>query len=561
MTVSASRPYSTVGTPLATDALKSRAPSRWTASPSSRARPVTAASSSGGQTVPPDDQIMADLVDGYAKAAADVETDLEELEVQVFSESTPEDHRRIYEIRKDIGRIDRAVSSIAAALRESTRRLEATKVGREEIVPYLHDLLDDAAGTAALINNQSRALDAILSSHENNVAARQNKDMRTISAFAALLALPTLIAGVYGMNFKNLPLVQWQFGWIAIEPASESYSSELELDSAARELLDLYLSLCVGRASARFVLAHVGQSLDGQIATSTGASRDVTGPANIRHMHRLRALCDAVLVGACTVERDDPQLTTRHVAGPNPVRVVIDPTGRMPPALTLLSDGAAPVICITAEGARPPAGAEGLALMPGAAIVSYEQNHRVDVYSDPGFETSGPKGSYAIPYPRGEIRINRGFETIAVAPEDGPLAGAPVIVAERSLDAQGNMMAAILDGPLKGTFSVVRNDPYDATDGSFLPNGDLLLLERRFRLSDGVGMRIRRIKAEDIRPGAVVAGEVLIDADMSHQIDNMEGLDILQLPDGDIRIVVVSDDNHSILQRNLMLEFRLTGGL
>lgn len=160
--------------------------------------------------------IMADVVDGYAKAAADVESDLESLEEQVFNEGTNEDHRRIYEIRKDIGRIDRAVSSIAAALRESTQHLETLRVGRDEIVPYLHDLLDDAAGTAALINNQSRALDAILSSHENNVAARQNKDMRTISAFAALLALPTLIAGIYGMNFKNIPLVQWQYGWLVV---------------------------------------------------------------------------------------------------------------------------------------------------------------------------------------------------------------------------------------------------------------------------------------------------------------------------------------------------------
>jgi magnesium transporter len=160
--------------------------------------------------------IMADVVDGYAKAAADVESDLESLEEQVFTESTTEDHRRIYEIRKDIGRIDRAVSSIAAALRESTQHLETLTVGKDEIVPYLHDLLDDAAGTAALINNQSRALDAILSSHENNVAARQNKDMRTISAFAALLALPTLIAGLYGMNFENLPLVQWQYGWLVV---------------------------------------------------------------------------------------------------------------------------------------------------------------------------------------------------------------------------------------------------------------------------------------------------------------------------------------------------------
>jgi magnesium transporter len=160
--------------------------------------------------------IMAEVVDGYAKAAADVETQLEELEEQVFDDATQEDHRRIYQIRKDMGRIDRAASSIAAALRESTGHLDTLTVGNERIVPFLHDLLDDAAGTAALIENQSRALDAVLSSHENNVAARQNKDMRTISAFAALVAVPTLITGLYGTNFDNLPLVDWPYGWLII---------------------------------------------------------------------------------------------------------------------------------------------------------------------------------------------------------------------------------------------------------------------------------------------------------------------------------------------------------
>lgn len=213
------------------------------------------------------------------------------------------------------------------------------------------------------------------------------------------------------------------------------------------------------------------------------------------------------------------------------------------------------------EKAKTLVDAEGLALAPGAAIVSFEQRHRVDVYPDPGFETSAPKASYPLPFPRSELRNNRGFETLAMAPVDGPLAGAPVIVAERSLDRQGNLFGAILDGPAKGTFAVVRNDPYDITDGAFLPDGDLLLLERRFRLSDGIGMRIRRIKGAEIRPGALLDGEVLMDADMSHQIDNMEGIDVMQLPDGDVRIILVSDDNHSILQRNLMLEFRLTGGL
>ncbi|RXZ71764.1 CorA family divalent cation transporter [Agromyces albus] len=160
--------------------------------------------------------IMADVVDGYAKAAADVEAHLGELEEQVFSDAANTDHRRIYKVRKDMGRIDRAVSSIAAALRESTDHLEDTKLGKKLIVPYLHDLLDDAAGTASLINNQSRALDAVLSSYENNIAARQNQDMRTISAIAALLAVPTVMAGLWGMNFKDLPLVRAELGWIGV---------------------------------------------------------------------------------------------------------------------------------------------------------------------------------------------------------------------------------------------------------------------------------------------------------------------------------------------------------
>src|SRR3954451_16258039 len=107
--------------------------------------------------------IMAEVVDGYAKAAADVETDLEELEEQVFDDTTEEDQRHIYKVRKDMGRIDRAASSIEAALRESTGHLDTLTLGNERIVPFLHALLDDAAGTAALISNQSRALDAILS--------------------------------------------------------------------------------------------------------------------------------------------------------------------------------------------------------------------------------------------------------------------------------------------------------------------------------------------------------------------------------------------------------------
>ncbi|ASY58005.1 esterase-like activity of phytase family protein [Sinorhizobium sp. CCBAU 05631] len=203
---------------------------------------------------------------------------------------------------------------------------------------------------------------------------------------------------------------------------------------------------------------------------------------------------------------------------------------------------------------------EGLALRDGAVIVSFEQAARVDLYPDPGFAGSRPIGQMSLPFRVEELRSNGGLETIAIAPKDGPLGGAAVVVAERSVDASDNLLAGILDGPLRGAFAVVRNDPYAVTDGAFLPNGDLLILERRFNLASGLGMRIRRLAAADIRPGAVVDGEVLLEADMGYQIDNMEGLDVVVRPDGETRLILVSDDNHSILERNLMLEFRLRDG-
>lgn len=200
---------------------------------------------------------------------------------------------------------------------------------------------------------------------------------------------------------------------------------------------------------------------------------------------------------------------------------------------------------------------EGLALRESEVIVSYEQSHRIDIYPDPGFSVSGPVGSVPLPFPATELRSNGGLETVAVSPADSPLGGAAVTVSERSVDKADNLLAGILDGPMKGAFTVVRTEPYAVTDGAFLPDGDLLLLERRFNFASGLGMRIRRIPGATIRPGAVVDGDVILEADMGYQIDNMEGLDVVVGPDGDIRVIVVSDDNHSILERNLMLEFRL----
>lgn len=201
--------------------------------------------------------------------------------------------------------------------------------------------------------------------------------------------------------------------------------------------------------------------------------------------------------------------------------------------------------------------AESLALRRGQILVSFERLHRVDVYPDPGFETAKPIEGLDILIPKDELRGNGGLETVVVSPETSPLKGGALTIAEKSVDTNGNLYAAILDGPLKGQFKVRKNDPWDVTDGAFLANGDLLLLERRFNFLAGVGMRIRRIEAASIKPGAIIDGPVQIEADGSFQIDNMEGIDIVVGADGLPHIILVSDDNHSILQRNLMLEFRL----
>src|SRR5690606_17182627 len=108
-------------------------------------------------------------------------------------------------------------------------------------------------------------------------------------------------------------------------------------------------------------------------------------------------------------------------------------------------------------------------------------------------------------------------------------------------------------------FAVRRHGGFDITDGAFLPNGDLLLLERQFTIATGIAMRLRRIDKASIAPGGVADGPVLLEADMAYQIDNMEGLDVWRGPNGSLIVSMISDNNHSLFQRNLYLEFYYPG--
>jgi riboflavin-specific deaminase-like protein len=111
----------------------------------------------------------------------------------------------------------------------------------------------------------------------------------------------------------------------------------------------VFAPLCQPGADGLTVVGQIGQTLDGRIATASGDSHYINGHAGLCHLHRLRALVDAVLVGVGTVIADDPQLTVRRVDGPDPARVVVDPNGRIPPAARLLNDDGARRIVLTTE--------------------------------------------------------------------------------------------------------------------------------------------------------------------------------------------------------------------
>jgi len=117
-------------------------------------------------------------------------------------------------------------------------------------------------------------------------------------------------------------------------------------------------------ADALVVVGQIGQSLDGRIATVSGHSKYINGPAGLAHLHRLRALVDAVVIGVGTAIADDPQLTVRRVAGPQPARVVIDPKGRISPAAKVFADDGVARVLITAQGtqSKVPPGVEVVAL-------------------------------------------------------------------------------------------------------------------------------------------------------------------------------------------------------
>jgi len=155
--------------------------------------------------------------------------------------------------------------------------------------------------------------------------------------------------------------------WHALRVGAERPKN---LDPVEIAMFDLYGPIA-NPETTPFVVGQLGQSLDGFIATQSGASHYINGPESLIHLHRIRALCDAVVVGWKTVAADDPQLTVRHAAGNNPLRVVIDAEGRLPPQHRVFSMEPPGALRINCEG------------VPAATDIPEESVPAIDGRADP----------------------------------------------------------------------------------------------------------------------------------------------------------------------------------
>jgi hypothetical protein len=162
-----------------------------------------------------------------------------------------------------------------------------------------------------------------------------------------------------------------------------------------------------------------------------------------------------------------------------------------------------------------------------------------------------------LPPAAAKLPFNKGLEALVFVPKGLPLAGTLIAMSERGLNAEGNLIAFLVGGKTPGQFAVRRTDKFDISDAVLLPSGDLLILERKFSWLSGIGIRIRRIALASVAPNALVDGPAIFNADLGDEVDNMEGIDAHVTPEGDTVLTMISDDNFSMIQRTLLLQFTL----
>jgi hypothetical protein len=204
--------------------------------------------------------------------------------------------------------------------------------------------------------------------------------------------------------------------------------------------------------------------------------------------------------------------------------------------------------------------AEALAIVErkgvaAAVRVGFENITRVADFALNGSIPSGAAREVNIPAWLAETRTNETLEAVCIAPPASPVAGSTLLITEGVINDDGQHSAFLLGVNDRGPLSYVSGSGTNPTDCAFLPNGDLLVLERGLALLS-FAARLVRIKAADVKPGAHLAGELLLESS-GGDIDNMEGLAVHMGPGGETRITLIADNNFNDWERNLLLEFSL----
>jgi hypothetical protein len=208
--------------------------------------------------------------------------------------------------------------------------------------------------------------------------------------------------------------------------------------------------------------------------------------------------------------------------------------------------------------------AEGLTLVSGTpehgtVLISFERKHRIGRFDIDKDTLSPALGFIDLPPGAKKMTPNKGIEAVAIL-RAGPDKGSLVAFAENLPDAAGDHIGWLWIKNKPVEIHLTNPGDYDVTDAAGLPDGGLLVLERRFRWSEGVKSRLRLIRRDELKPGERIEGEMLFDATMNQEIDNMEGLAVHAGAGGEIIVTMISDDNFNhLLQRTLLLQFAIEG--
>lgn len=202
-----------------------------------------------------------------------------------------------------------------------------------------------------------------------------------------------------------------------------------------------------------------------------------------------------------------------------------------------------------------------VALSPGVIegryLIGFEDRHRIEEYVFENGRFRGPVGSRALPRELRRMSRNAGLEGMTLL-RGGAHKGALVAFAERKLDPQGNHTGALMQGSTSYPLFLKRTGEFDVTALASLSDGGLLVLERSFiRASFKLDIRLRRIAAADIKPGARLDGEVLLEAGTNYMIDNFEGMAVSETNQGETLVTLISDDNFNFFQNTLLARFKL----